>query len=178
MLDNILGRARVSDKNSNYSDRFSPFGSTWSEEELDFLWIGVRRYGRNNWKAILKAPRLRFSPGKDACGLAERWEEEQVKVLNNYSGSPIAASRYQVNVVQWNYVSDHESGIVGRSLMDETQLSLGDLYAHRKFIDIGNHSFHNQKASRSYILLWSCSSRRQLTSLVEGNCLYPTSEVC
>ncbi|KAI4342885.1 hypothetical protein MLD38_027451 [Melastoma candidum] len=150
MLDNILGRARVSNKSSNYSDRFSLFRSTWSEEELDFLWIGVRRYGRNNWKAMLKDPRLRFSPCKAACDLAERWEEEQIKLMNNYSGSPMGASRYQANVARWNYVSDHESETVGRSLMDETQLSLGDLYAHRNFIDIGNHDFHNQKASRSY----------------------------
>ncbi|KAG6387063.1 hypothetical protein SASPL_152245 [Salvia splendens] len=54
----------------------------WSEDELDSLWIGVRRHGRGNWEAMIQDPRLRFSKYKTAEDLAARWEEEQLKVLD------------------------------------------------------------------------------------------------
>ncbi|KAJ6714653.1 CHROMODOMAIN-HELICASE-DNA-BINDING PROTEIN 3-RELATED-RELATED [Salix viminalis] len=54
----------------------------WSEDELDFLWVGVRRYGRGNWDAILRDPRLKFSKNKTSEDLAARWEEEQFKFLD------------------------------------------------------------------------------------------------
>ncbi|XP_076912724.1 protein CHROMATIN REMODELING 4-like [Bidens hawaiensis] len=54
----------------------------WSEEELDFLWIGVRRHGRGSWETMLRDPRLKFSRFKTWEDLAARWEEEQVKVLD------------------------------------------------------------------------------------------------
>ncbi|KAJ6712263.1 CHROMODOMAIN-HELICASE-DNA-BINDING PROTEIN 3-RELATED-RELATED [Salix purpurea] len=54
----------------------------WSEDELDYLWVGVRRYGRGNWDAILRDPRLKFSKNKTSEDLAARWEEEQFKFLD------------------------------------------------------------------------------------------------
>uniref|UniRef100_A0A6N2JZ03 Protein CHROMATIN REMODELING 4 n=1 Tax=Salix viminalis TaxID=40686 RepID=A0A6N2JZ03_SALVM len=54
----------------------------WSEDELDFLWSGVRRYGRGNWDAMLRDPRLKFSKYKTSEDLAVRWEEEQLKFLD------------------------------------------------------------------------------------------------
>ncbi|XWS55388.1 hypothetical protein CRYUN_Cryun10bG0170000 [Craigia yunnanensis] len=54
----------------------------WSEDELDFLWIGVRRLGRGNWDAMLRDPRLKFSKYKISEDLATRWEEEQLKILD------------------------------------------------------------------------------------------------
>ncbi|KAK9074947.1 hypothetical protein SSX86_003266 [Deinandra increscens subsp. villosa] len=54
----------------------------WSEDELDFLWIGVRRHGRGGWDAMLQDPRLKFSRFRVAEDLAARWEEEQLKVLD------------------------------------------------------------------------------------------------
>uniref|UniRef100_A0A453Q2Q8 Myb-like domain-containing protein n=2 Tax=Aegilops tauschii subsp. strangulata TaxID=200361 RepID=A0A453Q2Q8_AEGTS len=54
---------------------------TWSEEELDFLWIGVRRYGTNNWNAMLRDTRLRFSSSRMAEDLAKQWNKEQKKLL-------------------------------------------------------------------------------------------------
>ncbi|XP_024972223.1 protein CHROMATIN REMODELING 4-like isoform X1 [Cynara cardunculus var. scolymus] len=54
----------------------------WSEEELDFLWIGVRRHGRGGWETMLRDPRLKFSRFRTAEDLAARWEEEQLKVLD------------------------------------------------------------------------------------------------
>lgn len=54
----------------------------WSEEELDFLWIGVRRHGRGNWDAMLQDPRLKFSKFKTVIDLSSRWEEEQLKIMD------------------------------------------------------------------------------------------------
>ncbi|CAL1402457.1 unnamed protein product [Linum trigynum] len=54
----------------------------WSEDELDSLWIGVRRYGRGNWDSMLKDPRLKLSKHKLPEDLAARWEEEQLKILD------------------------------------------------------------------------------------------------
>ncbi|KAJ7942565.1 Protein CHROMATIN REMODELING 4 [Quillaja saponaria] len=53
----------------------------WSEDELDALWIGVRRHGRGNWDAMLRDPKLKFSKYKTSEDLSVRWEEEQLKLL-------------------------------------------------------------------------------------------------
>ncbi|KAL4567790.1 hypothetical protein LXL04_023384 [Taraxacum kok-saghyz] len=54
----------------------------WSEDELDFLWIGVRRHGRGGWEAMIRDPRLKFSRFRTVDDLAARWEEEQLKIFN------------------------------------------------------------------------------------------------
>ncbi|XP_045826847.1 protein CHROMATIN REMODELING 4 [Trifolium pratense] len=53
----------------------------WAEEELDSLWIGVRRHGRGNWDAMLRDTKLKFSKYKTCEELSVRWEEEQVKIF-------------------------------------------------------------------------------------------------
>lgn len=88
-------------------------GSVWSEEELDYLWIGVRRHGRENWDAILRDRRLRFSPWRVAKDLAMQWEEEQCKLLNG--------KYFPFN-----------TGIQRENFMEEIQLSLGDVYAQKE----------------------------------------------
>ncbi|KAL6532834.1 hypothetical protein OROGR_013794 [Orobanche gracilis] len=77
MLDSILTRARGK----------LGFATTWSEEELDCLWIGVRRHGVNNWDAIITDPRLQFSPWKTGRDLAERWQDERYQLFH---GRPIS----------------------------------------------------------------------------------------
>ncbi|XP_037493790.1 protein CHROMATIN REMODELING 4 isoform X2 [Jatropha curcas] len=79
VLENIMMRTG-SASNSLYRKKSRADG--WAEDELDFLWIGVRRHGRGNWDAMLKDPRLRFSKYKAAEDLAARWEEEQMKILD------------------------------------------------------------------------------------------------
>ncbi|KAK9733500.1 hypothetical protein RND81_04G071300 [Saponaria officinalis] len=59
----------------------------WSEDELDSLWIGVRRHGRGNWDSMLGDPRLKFAKFKSPNELASRWEEEQLKILDTSSAS-------------------------------------------------------------------------------------------
>ncbi|KAL0793484.1 hypothetical protein Bca101_064861 [Brassica carinata] len=65
----------------------------WSEDELDSLWIGIRRHGYGNWETILRDPRLKFSRFKSPEYLAARWEEEQRKFLDSLSSLPSKSSR-------------------------------------------------------------------------------------
>ncbi|XP_023639806.1 protein CHROMATIN REMODELING 4 isoform X2 [Capsella rubella] len=65
----------------------------WSEDELDSLWIGIRRHGYGNWETILRDPRLKFSKYKTPEYLAARWEEEQRKFLDSLSSLPSKSSR-------------------------------------------------------------------------------------
>ncbi|KAJ4839433.1 hypothetical protein Tsubulata_025340 [Turnera subulata] len=55
----------------------------WSEEELDCLWIGVRRHGPKNWETVLRDPRLSFSMYKTGEELKRKWSKEKLKILNN-----------------------------------------------------------------------------------------------
>ncbi|KAL7093109.1 hypothetical protein ACP275_11G022800 [Erythranthe tilingii] len=97
MLDNALTRARAvrGSNRSSFLDRFEP-PIIWSEEELDCLWIGVRRHGKGNWDSIRMDRRLIFSPWKTAHDLAERWLHEQARIFSynnpvpqvHYAGPP------------------------------------------------------------------------------------------
>ncbi|KAG8367731.1 hypothetical protein BUALT_Bualt16G0103400 [Buddleja alternifolia] len=92
MLDSILTRARaVKGNGSTYLNKFESLPTTWSEEELDCLWIGVRRHGKGNWDAILRDQRLNFLPWKTTRDLAERWQEEQYKLVH---GMPVSQVKY------------------------------------------------------------------------------------
>lgn len=78
VLENIM--MRTGSGPSLYKKRSKVDG--WSEDELDSLWIGVRRHGRGNWNTMLRDPKLKFSKYKSAEDLAARWEEEQLKILD------------------------------------------------------------------------------------------------
>ncbi|XP_022748758.1 protein CHROMATIN REMODELING 4-like isoform X2 [Durio zibethinus] len=84
VLENIM--MRTGSGSGNLYKRKSKVEG-WSEDELDFLWIGVRRHGRGNWDAMLRDPRLKFSKYKTSEDLATRWEEEQLKILDGPSFS-------------------------------------------------------------------------------------------
>uniref|UniRef100_A0A5B7BE01 Protein CHROMATIN REMODELING 4 n=1 Tax=Davidia involucrata TaxID=16924 RepID=A0A5B7BE01_DAVIN len=79
VLENIM--MRTSSVSSNLLKKKSKI-DVWSEDELDFLWIGVRRHGRGNWDSMLRDPRLKFSKFRTAEDLSTRWEEEQLKILD------------------------------------------------------------------------------------------------
>ncbi|KAI3819049.1 hypothetical protein L1987_12871 [Smallanthus sonchifolius] len=111
MLDNISSKARaVTVKNSNFSESFDR-PNVWSEEELDFLWIGVRRHGMGSWDAILRDPRLHFSSWRSPRELAERWEEEQSNLLR---------TKPSFHTKQVKPIKKHNP-----ILVEEPQLSLG-----------------------------------------------------
>lgn len=91
MLESILTRARAArGSRSSFLDKFE-YPTTWLDEELDSLWIGVRRHGRGNWDAILGDRRLHFLPWKTPWDLSERWQVEQSRLL---SSMPLPQRRY------------------------------------------------------------------------------------
>ncbi|KAL1833871.1 hypothetical protein ACET3Z_003522 [Daucus carota] len=79
VLENIM--MRTGSGPSNFVKR-KGIKDIWTEDELDFLWIGVRRHGRGNWDAMIRDPRLKFSKFKTPEDLLIRWEEEQHKILD------------------------------------------------------------------------------------------------
>ncbi len=133
-LDSIVSRPRSLNGRGSIQHQFELNMVMWCEEELDFLWIGVRRHGRDNWDALLRDPRLHFSSLKVARDLAERWEEEQSKLLNGTHVSQFRYSDIQNN--SWNNSNcsflGPRKGIWRENLTDGTQLSLGDIYAQRE----------------------------------------------
>lgn len=82
VLEDIMMRAGPGSSNQPQRKLVKDY---WSEDELDFLWVGVRRHGRGGWNAMLEDPKLRFSRFRLAEDLAARWEEEQLKIL----GAPV-----------------------------------------------------------------------------------------
>lgn len=128
MLDNIVTKSRaLKGKRSCFLDKFE-LPPSWSEEELDFLWIGVRRHGRGNWDEMLRDPRLHFLYWRSPRELAERWEKEQTKLMN---GVPMFHGRH----LRSPYTNMEDSlhlkrGTHMENPVDEVQLSRGHVYAH------------------------------------------------
>ncbi|KAF7824400.1 protein CHROMATIN REMODELING 4 isoform X1 [Senna tora] len=56
---------------------------TWSEIELDALWVGVRRYGQENWDTILADSSLRVLKYKTPQDMRMKWKEELHKILSS-----------------------------------------------------------------------------------------------
>ncbi|XP_064997646.1 uncharacterized protein LOC135581020 isoform X2 [Musa acuminata AAA Group] len=81
VCENDMNGSRMP-KESSLLDNFKRFSDEWSEEELDVLWIGVRRHGLNNWNDILRDPKLCFLKSRVAEDLALQWDKEQIKLLN------------------------------------------------------------------------------------------------
>lgn len=79
VLENIMMRTGSGPSNPLKRKFVKDF---WSEDELDFLWIGVRRHGLGGWEAMIRDPRLKFARFRTPLDLAARWEEEQLKILN------------------------------------------------------------------------------------------------
>ncbi|XP_016469713.1 uncharacterized protein LOC107792044 isoform X2 [Nicotiana tabacum] len=93
MLDNILNRAKSQKRNRRRFAEIFESPTMWSEEELDSLWIGVRRHGRGNWDVMLRDPRLHFFSWRTPRDLAEQWVQEQSKLLHGKSISPVGQLR-------------------------------------------------------------------------------------
>ncbi|XP_024519337.1 protein CHROMATIN REMODELING 4 isoform X2 [Selaginella moellendorffii] len=62
---------------------------SWTEDELDALWIAVRRHGRGNWMSMLQDPKLCFSKRRTVIDLAERWQAEEAKLLGKHEGQEL-----------------------------------------------------------------------------------------
>ncbi|XP_019453062.1 PREDICTED: uncharacterized protein LOC109354790 isoform X2 [Lupinus angustifolius] len=130
---NGVRRARALNEVCNLQEHSKLSPLMWSEEELDFLWIGVRRHGRGNWDAMLRDPRLWFSPLRVPRDLAERWEDEQLKLLNDYDVPLFNYPKPKSATSEGNcYFLDPRAPFWRESTMDKTQLSLGDVYSYKK----------------------------------------------
>ncbi|AQK76193.1 Homeodomain [Zea mays] len=104
----------------------------WSEEELDFLWIGVRRYGVNNWNAMLRDSRLRFSISRMPEDLAKQWDKEQKKLVG-----PAQAVGY---LGRASCSGCSKSASVGAQA--QTDLSLGEYYLRSGRAPERGHQHH------------------------------------
>lgn len=131
MLDSILSRGRVLNERESFQDKFKPHINAWTEEELDFLWIGVRRHGRDNWDAMLRDPKLHFSSWRVPRDLAERWEDEQSRLLKGTFAPQYYSKAQGLSLDLDKSFLGSKSGSWRENMMDETRLSLGDVYAHR-----------------------------------------------
>ncbi|KAL2941608.1 Protein CHROMATIN REMODELING 4 [Bienertia sinuspersici] len=149
LLESINTRATSLRGNRNISlDKFEPCPATWSEEELDSLWIGIRRHGRGNWHAMLLDPRLRFAPWRVAADLEGQWAREQHRL---FSGQHMSSSRYPKPQDAYKL---HCHGLAA-----ETQLSLGDVYAKKDGVTFKTSapSYGFTQAPR-HVTMASCSS--------------------
>lgn len=169
MLDSIVSRASALNAKGGFQDKLQ--ATLWSEEELDSLWIGVRRHGRDNWHAILRDPRLQFSSWRVARDLAERWEEEQAKLLNCTH-----VSQYKYPITH-GISLDYNGGFLqsktgnGReNIRDEIKLSLGDVYAHRagSVSKRRRFSFSNVESNGTEQLYRPATYPRSIYSDVQG----------
>ncbi|XP_024030153.1 protein CHROMATIN REMODELING 4 isoform X2 [Morus notabilis] len=112
VLENIM--MRTGSGSSNPFQKKSK-ADRWSEDELDFLWIGVRRHGRGNWEAMLRDPRLKFSKYKTSDDLSARWEEEQLKILDG-SVYPVPKSTKSTKSTKSSSFPGISDGMMTRAL--------------------------------------------------------------
>ncbi|KAK1266607.1 hypothetical protein QJS04_geneDACA000160 [Acorus gramineus] len=106
--------------------------SSWSEGELDSLWIGVRRHGLGNWQTMLKDRKLCFPEWRVAGDLARQWEEEKIKLLDGSQVQPAASLANVSFRNQWvNHGSNISSSLGIQTSAPETRLSLGNIYFQR-----------------------------------------------
>ncbi|GAV81101.1 SNF2_N domain-containing protein/Helicase_C domain-containing protein/Chromo domain-containing protein/PHD domain-containing protein/DUF1087 domain-containing protein [Cephalotus follicularis] len=112
VLENIM--MRTGSGSSNFYKKKLKVDS-WSEDELDFLWIGVRRHGRGNWDAMLKDNRLKFSKYKTSEELASRWEEEQLKIFDG-SSFPVLKSTKPTKSAKLSLFPSIPDGMMTRAL--------------------------------------------------------------
>ncbi|CAL5056467.1 unnamed protein product [Urochloa decumbens] len=125
---------KLTERLGTYS--YKRHSAPWSEEELDFLWIGVRRYGVNNWNAMLRDTWLRFSNSRMPKDLAKQWEKEQKKLLTSAlcPAPPLHIAEDYLGRPSCSGCS--KSPFLGA----QPDLSLGDIYLHNaRASDRGQH---------------------------------------
>ncbi|KNA15017.1 hypothetical protein SOVF_102070 [Spinacia oleracea] len=147
VLENIAMRTAAG--TSNLLKRTSKTDG-WSEDELDSLWIGVRRYGRGNWDAMRRDPRLKFSKYKSPNDLASRWEAEQQKILDASPGTRSMKHAKSHMAAHFPSFSDgmmaramHGSRLAGpikfQSHLTDMKLGFGDFLANFRPFEPSNY---------------------------------------
>ncbi|KAJ6826841.1 uncharacterized protein M6B38_369385 [Iris pallida] len=168
------GSRMLNEREISFLDKFRRYSNEWSEDELDFLWIGVRRHGIGNWNGMLRDPRLHFVESRTAEDLATQWDIEQRKLLHETFVQPLNLS----SVYHSSHAMDDDSlarqaatnqfssgnvwphaGSEFPILTSETRISLGDSYPRTR------NFFHSWGAGRVNTLAGESSS----TSTFLGN---------
>lgn len=101
-IDSATTRVYEQNNLNTNSDRMV---EVWFEEELDALWVGVRRHGQCNWEAMINDPNLYFSKYKNVEALSERWRAERLKYINNIHLNQVRLIDPQ-HSSKYNYVYD------------------------------------------------------------------------
>ena len=173
MVDNVItGTRMLNERQCSAMNMFRRYMSKWTEEELDSLWIGVRRHGISNWNAMLRDPKLHFLESRIAEDLAMQWDAEQKKLLN---GTLLQPPRFHRADSSSSLIMDNASLVRSTSadqyggsawshacsefpmLASETKLSLGDVYHqkrnlfHSSGVGIAN-SLRSESSSTNFLL--------------------------
>ncbi|PIA37691.1 hypothetical protein AQUCO_03000322v1 [Aquilegia coerulea] len=118
VLENIMMRTGSGMHNS-FKKRSKVIA--WSEDELDSLWIGVRRHGKGNWDGMLRDPKLKFSKYRTSEDLSTRWEDELVRIIGEAGQNPPEAAKSS----SFSGISD---GMMARALRGSKLSGLGGDY--------------------------------------------------
>ncbi|KAJ8484289.1 hypothetical protein OPV22_016774 [Ensete ventricosum] len=156
VLENIMMRTQ-SATNKLLKKRLK--ADAWSEDELDALWIGVRRHGRGgNWDAMLRDPRLRFSKYRTVEDLFLRWTEEQQKIID----TPAFSAQKSSKPLSFPEISD---GMMTRALLGGQLSGLGSAWpkslSHLTDIQLGCSDFKSS---------FSCTDPFSHNSRIDKNC--------
>jgi hypothetical protein len=132
VLDNIMMRAQYASSKFLKKSKLD----YWSEDELDALWIGVRRHGRGNWDAMLRDPKLKFLNNRTSEELASRWILEEQKIIEEPMST--AATRCS-NSASFSGISD---GMMSRALngsnFSKMRMEQPKLQSHLTDIQLGS----------------------------------------
>lgn len=112
--------------NETFRQKCPSLSSYWSEEELDNLWVGVRRHGKDKWYTLLRDTRLQFSPWRTERDLAEKWINEEAKLLEK-SPSPQYQYANPLGILMSPFVPPRP-GSMTNFLTEPIQVSLGNAY--------------------------------------------------
>jgi len=132
VLDNIMMRAQYA------SNKFLKKRSKldyWSEDELDALWIGVRRHGRGNWDAMLRDPKLKFLNNRTSGELTSRWILEEQKLLEE----PMSTATRRPSSTPFPGISDAMmSRAMNESNFSKLRMEQPKLQSHLTDIQLGS----------------------------------------
>ncbi|XP_039796181.1 protein CHROMATIN REMODELING 4-like isoform X2 [Panicum virgatum] len=132
VLDNIMMRAQYA------SNKFLKKRSKldyWSEDELDTLWIGVRRHGRGNWDAMLRDPKLKFLNNRTSEELASRWILEEQKIIEE----PMSTATRRPSSTPFPGISDAMmSRALNESNFSKLRMEQPKLQSHLTDIQLGS----------------------------------------
>ncbi|GKV17995.1 hypothetical protein SLEP1_g28434 [Rubroshorea leprosula] len=133
VLENIMLRTGIG---SGSSYRKKSKMDIWSEDELDSLWIGVRRHGRGNWDAMLRNPVLKFSKYRSSEELAAKWEEEEVKILGG-SDLPVSKSTKPTKYTKSSLFPSIPDGMMTRALQGSRLVAPPKFQSHLTDMKLG-----------------------------------------